>query len=294
MPPANSPTVRRRRLAAELRGIRESRGDSGDVVAAALNWSSSKVSRYELARTSLKPDDVERLLDFYKITGTQRTRLMSLAHEASQRGWWEDLSDAMTPELQQFIGLEQEASSMFEWHTEVVPGLLQTEAYARHIIAAYGEIEPIAPAMIERRVRIRMQRQQVLTREQPVELTLVLDESMLERRVGDDSVMYEQLQRLAQAADQPNLTLRILPLSAEHAVFTGSFTIFRFGPEHDALLHDVVSTEAMNTDFYVEGERATYLHRLGFQILLGASLDEITSRNLILERAEARWSGYRT
>ena len=286
-----SPTVRRRRLAAELRGIRESRGKSGDVVAAALRWSPSKISRYELARTGLKPREVERLLDYYQITGSRRDLLVALAEDAAQKGWWEEFADSLSADYQQFIGLEHEASSIAVWHVEVVTGLLQTEAYARHIISSYSQVEPIAPGMVERLVKVRMQRQQVLNREPALQLSIVLDESVLTRRIGDDLVMYEQLQRLAYEAGRPNVTVRILPLDAPHTIFGESFVIFRFGPDKDAMLQDVVSAEHLRNDCSVEGERETYLHRIAFEMLSGASLDPESSRALILKTAESRWSG---
>ena len=285
-----SPTVRRRRLASELREIRESRGKSGDAVAAALNWSPSKISRYERARTGLRPREVERLLDYYKITGSRRTLLLALAEDAAQKGWWEEYGDGLSADYQQFIGLEHEASSMDIWHLDVVTGLLQTEAYARHIISSYARVEPNPPGMIGRLVRVRMQRQQVLDRE-GLQLSVVLDESVLKRRVGNDSVMYEQLQRLAREADRPNLTLQILPLDAQDTIFGESFVIFGFGTDNDAMLQDVVCTEHLRTGFSLEGERETYLHRIAFRMLAHASLDPASSRALILETAQEHWSG---
>ena len=278
-------------MAAELRGIRESRGKSGDVVAAALRWSPSKISRYELARTGLKPREVERLLDYYQITGSRRDLLVALAEDAAQKGWWEEFADSLSADYQQFIGLEHEASSIAVWHVEVVTGLLQTEAYARHIISSYSQVEPIAPGMVERLVKVRMQRQQVLDREPALQLSIVLDESVLTRRIGDDLVMYEQLQRLAYEAGRPNVTVQILPLDAPHTIFGESFVIFRFGPDKDAMLQDVVSAEHLRNDCSVEGERETYLHRIAFEMLSGASLDPESSRALILKTAESRWSG---
>jgi transcriptional regulator with XRE-family HTH domain len=284
-----SPTVRRRRLAAELRGIRESKGKSGDSVAAALRWSPSKISRYERARTGLRPREVERLLDYYQITGPRRALLLELAEDAAQKGWWEEFADSLSEDYQQFIGLEHEATSMAVWHVDVVTGLLQTENYARHIISSYSRVEPIAPGMIGRMVRVRMRRQQILDRE-GLQLSVVLDESVLKRRVGDESVMYEQLQRLVQEADRPNLTLQILPLDAQHTVFGESFVIFGFGVDSDAMLQDVVSTEHLRSGFSLEGERETYLHRIAFQALAEASLDPAASRALILKTAESHWS----
>jgi hypothetical protein len=139
-------------------------------------------------------------------------------------------------------------------------------------------------------VRIRMRRQQALNR-QGLQLSVVLDESVLMRRVGDESAMYEQLQRLAREADRPNLTLRILPLDAQQTAFGESFVIFGFGADDDAVLHDVVSTEHMRSGITVQGEKDTYLHRLAFQMLADAALDPVASKELVLETAESRWSG---
>lgn len=285
-----SPTVRRRRLASELREIRESKGKSADAVATALHWSPSKISRYERARTGLRPQEVARLLDYYKITGSRRALLLSLAEDATHKGWWEEYGDSLSTDYQQFIGLEHEASSMAIWHVDVVNGLLQTEAYARHIIGSYTNVEPNPPSMIGRLVRARMRRQQILDREE-LRLSIVLDESVLRRRVGDNSVMYEQLLRIAEEADRPNLRLQVLPLDAQHTVFVESFVIFGFGSDPDGLLQDVVSTEHLRTGFSLEGERETYLHRLAFRMLAEASLDPASSRARILKTAEDLWSG---
>ena len=285
-----SPTVRRRRLAAELRGIRESKGKSGDTVAAALKWSPSKISRYERARTGLRPREVERLLDYYEITGPRRALLLGLAEDAAQKGWWEEFTDSLSEDYKQFIGLEHEATAMAIWHVDVVTGLLQTEEYARHIIGSYSRVEPVAPGMIGRLVRVRMRRQQVLDRD-GLQLSVVLDESVLKRRIGDEAVMYDQLQKLVKEADRPNLTLQVLPLDAQHVVFGESFVIFGFGQDADAMLQDVVSTEHLRSGFTLEGERDTYLHRIAFQMLVDAALDPAASRKLILETAETYWSG---
>lgn len=285
-----SPTVRRRRLAAELRAIRESKGKSGDVVAAALRWSPSKVSRYELARTGLKPREVEKLLDYYGVAGPRRALLLTLAEDAAQRGWWEEYADFLSPDYQQFIGLEHEATSMAIWHVEVVPGLFQTEDYARHIISSYNQVEPIAPGMVDRLVRVRMQRQQVLTRESSPQLSVVLDESVLRRRVGNAAVMHDQLARLIHDSERPNVSLRVLPMNAQHSVFGESFVIFSFAPDNDAAMQDVVSAEHLRSDFSIEGERDTYLHRIAFQMLGNASLDPEASRALMADTADSYWS----
>jgi transcriptional regulator with XRE-family HTH domain len=290
-----SPTVRRRRLAAELRGIREDKGKSGDSVAAALRWSASKISRYERARTGLRPQEVARLLDYYQITGPRRALLLGLAEDAAQKGWWEEFAESLSDDYKQFIGFEHEAASMAIWHVDVVTGLLQTEAYARHIISSYSRVEPMPPGMIGRMVSVRLRRQQVLARED-LRLSVVLDESVLKRRIGDESVMYEQLQRLVRDGDRPNLTLQILPLDAQHTVFGESFVIFGFQDsdglrdDSDALQQDVVITEQFRSSVTLEGERETYLHRIAFQALSDASLSPAESRALILDTAESYWS----
>jgi len=238
----------------------------------------------------LQPREVERLLDFYEITGSRRALLLSLAEDAAQKGWWEQFADGLSADYQQFIGLEHEASAISVWHVDVVTGLLQTEAYARHIISSYSQVEPVAPGMIERLVRVRMRRQQVLDREPALQLSVVLDESVLTRRVGSELVMYEQLQRLAHEADRPNLTLQILPLDAQHTVFGESFVIFSFGPDDEAALRDVVSAEHLRNDLSLEGERETYLHRIAFRMLANTSLDPASSKALILDTAQTHWS----
>jgi transcriptional regulator with XRE-family HTH domain len=288
---SGSPTVRRRRLGAELRDIREARHLSGDQVAAALGWSSSKLSRYERAQTRLKPREVERLLDYYEITGDRRQFLLGLAEDAAQKGWWERFGDTLSPSYQQFIGLEDEARSVFAWHGDVLPGLLQTEAYARHIISAYSQIEPVTPGMVERLVKVRMWRQLVLDREPPLELSAVVDESVLYRLVGGAHVMREQLQRLAQAASRPHVTVQILPLGGPHTVFGESFVLFRFGQDGEAPHQDVVSAEQLRSEFPIEDEQETYLHWVAFRLLAGAALDPAQSRELILGTAESHWPG---
>ena len=151
----------------------------------------------------------ERLLDYYEVTGPRRDMLLELAEDASRKGWWEEFSDSLSADYQQFIGLEHEASSIAIWHVEAVPGLLQTEAYARHVISSYSQVEPTAPGMIERLVRVRMRRQEALTRDPELQLSVVLDESVLKRRIGAAPVMHEQLQRLAACANKAQLLMHV-------------------------------------------------------------------------------------
>jgi transcriptional regulator with XRE-family HTH domain len=270
--------------------MREAKGRSGESVAHALRWSPSKISRYERAKTGLRPREVARLLDYYGVNGTHREMLLALAEDASQKGWWEEYSESLDEDYQQFIGLEHEATSVAVWHVDVVPGLLQTEGYARHIINSYDRVEPIAPSQVTRLVRVRMRRQNVLDRS-ALKVAVALDESVLLRRIGSDLVMYEQLQRLAKECERPNLTMHVLPLNGPHTVIGESFVLFGFEADGDAVLQDVVSTEQMRSGFILEGERETHLHRVAFRTLTEAALSPADSKQLILDAAESYWTG---
>jgi transcriptional regulator with XRE-family HTH domain len=284
-----SPALRRRRLAAELRRLRGNR--PGHEVARGLRWSTSKVSRYELGRSTLPLEEVEKMLDFYGVTDPERGQLLSLAREANERGWWEEYADAIPDEYQAFIGLEAEASSASTWSVDIVPGLLQTEDYARQLHLGYQAVVPMTPGIIDTRVKVRMIRQKVLTRDPPLELSVVLDESVLLRPIGKPRSMHAQLQHLVQMADLPNVDLRILPLNRER-IAANSFTILGFNSSGETGgLRDVVNTESVvGSDLYVEGETDTYFHRLVFQSLVAASLPAAESQALIQEIFERVWS----
>jgi transcriptional regulator with XRE-family HTH domain len=284
-----SPTVRRRRLAAELRQLRGNR--TGTIVAKALGWSPAKISRYELGRSSFPLDEVEKLLDFYGVAEPRRAQLLALAEEANQRGWWEDYADALSPEYMEYIGLEAEAASVSIWENVAVPGLLQTEEYARRITSTYRVAVPVPPGIHERRVRVRMIRQEILTRDLPIALSVVLDESVLLRSVGDRELMHAQLLHMAALSELPNVELHVFPLGQEAPVFSSSFQIFGFSAIGETgRLGDVVSTESVGSYLYVEGETDTYLHRLFFQAMADASLSSADSRHVILQTAERSWA----
>lgn len=291
MPASGSPTVRRRRLAAELRRIRADSGRTADDVGRALGWSKAKISRYELARGGLRPADVARLLDVYGVEGSYREQLLALAEEAVHKGWWESYSDVLTEGHLAFIGLEAEATSILEWQISVVPGLLQTERYARDVLSGYDEVATISPRAIQRRVETRLTRQQILTRDDgPLELKVVLDESVLRRRRGDRSTMFAQLQHLAEISERQNVTIHVFPLEERHRLAVDSFAIMEFGSPDEATLHDLVSLEHMLNELYVEGDADTHQFRLAFDHLAASSLPVQQSRELILAIARGVWA----
>ncbi len=280
-----SPTVRRRRLAVELRRLRG--GRTGTTVAKALGWSPAKVSRYELGQGTFPLEEIEKLLEYYGVTEPRRAQLLDLAAEANERAWWDDYTDALSPQYMEFIGLEAEAVSELEWQVEAVPGLLQTEEYARAIHTAHQQVVLDPPGLFERRTAVRMIRQQVLTsRNPPLELSAVIDEAVLLRKVGSEEVMLQQLLHLAEMTQLPNVELRILPLEGESSLMAESFVVFGFSPEHEtSRLGDVVSTESVENYFSIEGETDTYTFRLFFLAFANAALSPEASHELILGKA---------
>lgn len=289
MPSSGSPTVRRRRLSAELRRLRTSADKTAEEVGRALGVSKAKISRYELAQGGLKPAEVARLLELYGVQGSHREQLLALAEEATHKGWWEAYGDVMTEENLEYIGLEAEATSILEWQINVVPGLLQTERYAWDVLSAYQEVATISPRALQRRLETRLTRQQLLTRDEPLEYVALLDESVLHRQRGNQSVMRAQLQRLADVSKLPNVTIRILPFNINHGLAVDSFTIFQFGKAHETVLHDVVSLEHVTSELYVEGDTDTHQFKLAFDHLAEESLSPQESRELILTTSRRVW-----
>lgn len=293
MPPSGNPTVGRRRLAAELRKLRGSR--KGGEVARDVGWSATKISRAESGRESLPPAEIEKLIDHYGVTEPLRGRLLGLAEDAVQRGWWDDYADILTPQYLEFIGLEEEAVSLLHWETFAIPGLLQTEEYARQLNIAYQKVVPIIPSSVQERfLQVRMRRQERLTREPALRLSVVIDEAVLLRRVGDHAVMRAQLRCLADATELPGVDLRVLRLKEHPGLLSGSFVIMRFGAEEgtgdEGALGDVVSTESLVTEIYVEGETDTQLYSIFFDSLRKSALSPEDSRQLIVAALDQQWS----
>ena len=286
VPEPASPIVRRKRLAAELRRLRERADVTGEFIAERMQWSTSKVSRIENAHTTPRPAEIKKLLLLYGVDGPEADELAALAQEANRKGWWKAYSDALPGFHAAFIGLEAEATSSSHWAPEVVSGLLQTEDYAREVIRTTSSNVP--PGEIERMVEVRMVRQQILRRDPPFELTVVLDESVLLRRIGDNTVMRLQLKRLLEVSEMTNLSLRILPLAAYHPVLAGAFVLLQFGEADDIGYHDIAYIEHFTDSVYIEAERDTFQYKIGFARLRESSLDTHQSREKIMHAA-AKW-----
>ncbi|MER7168525.1 helix-turn-helix transcriptional regulator [Micromonospora sp. NPDC000207] len=243
-----SPTIRRRRLGAELRRRRESAGITIEAVAEQLECSASKVSRIETGHTTATPRDVRDMLRIYGVVGEESDELVQFAREARQKGWWYPYNNVLSGA---YVGLEDAARTIRTYEQQVVSGLLQTEEYADAVIRQGRSDLPVEEA--RQKVRVRMGRQSLLTQDDPVNLWVVLDEAVVSRPVGGDAVMRGQLQRLVEVAQLPNVTIQLLPFTAgAHSGMDGTFTILSFPEPGDP---DVVYAEnAMGGLFLEKGE----------------------------------------
>jgi transcriptional regulator with XRE-family HTH domain len=237
-------------LGSALRQLREERGISREQAGYEIRASESKISRMELGRVSFRPRDVADLLTLYGMPqdDPERERLLSLMKEANAPGWWHQFGDVIPSWLQPYVDLEGAASRIRTYEVQVIPGLLQTRDYARAVVKLEHGQAPAAE--IERRVDLRLTRQQVLRRADPPQLWAVIDEAALRRPIGGGQVLREQIQSLAEAARQPNISLQVMPFQAGgSAAMGGAFTILRF-PEDG--LPDVVYVELLTSALYVE------------------------------------------
>ncbi len=243
------PTVRRMLLGAQLRRLREAKGVSREEAGYLIRGSESKISRIELGRVGFKERDVADLLTLYGVVEeAERTALLTLASEANKPGWWQPYGDLLPTWLQIYLDLEAAATLIRTYEVQFVPGLLQTEAYARAVILLSYEAED--PEEIDRRVSLRMARKRLLTRPDARQLWAVIDEAVLRRPIGGVEVMQEQIGALIQATDLPNVRLQVMPFRAGgHAAAGGAFTVLRF-PDQD--LPDVVYIEHLTGALYVD------------------------------------------
>lgn len=276
-----SPTVRRLRLGQELRLLRERRKLTGARAAKELSWSPSKVSRIEAAKTMPSADDIKAMAKLYRADGEKLDELFGLLRDAEQRGWWEDYEDALPEEYTRFLGLEAEATFQRDWEPQVVPGLLQTEDYAREVILATRGIARITHSGVRSRVEARLDRQQrVLHRVDPCALNVVLDESALMRRFGEPSVMREQMEHLLEISLLPHVSVQVLTLDSLHPVNTGAFIHLKF-----SAFDDVVYLEQLYTAHFVEDLERVAGYETAFDHMRSEALDEDESRVLVQRKA---------
>jgi transcriptional regulator with XRE-family HTH domain len=261
-----APTGRRRRLGAELRRLREEAGLTIDRVAEVLECSPSKVSRIETGQVSATPRDVRDMLGLYRVDDERLEAMVQVAREARQRGWWQKFVD-VPDGVPAYVGLEAAATSIDVYMSLIVPALLQTPDYARAVIAA---VRPDLPASeLDRRVELRLRRQELLDQERPPVLRVLLDDALLRRPVGGPGVMAAQRRRLLADADRPAVTIQVLEVAAgAHAGMDGPFTIFGFPAPAE---RDVVALDSAADALYLEGPEDVARYRRVFELLLPAA-----------------------
>jgi transcriptional regulator with XRE-family HTH domain len=273
----HSPTVRRRRLALELRRLREAAKLTCEEVADHLECSASKISRVETGRVSVSPRDVRDMLELYGVAVAQRESLVQLARDSRQKGWWHAFSDTMQPQFATYVGLESAASEIRIYEVSLIPELLQTEDYARAVIRSGMMSSPSDD--IDRQVALRMARQPAITRDDPPKVWAVLDEAALRRQVGGPGLMRLQLEHLLAQAALPNVAVQVIPFGGgAHPAMGRPFIILVFPERVDT---DVVYLEDLTSALYVEDVAEVDRYNVFFNHLRATALSFDDSSALI-------------
>jgi len=271
------PSVRRLILGNQLRRLRERAGISCAEAGYSIRGSASKISRLETGRISFKQRDVEDLLTLYGLTDPEeRTQLISLVAQSRQTGWWHRYNDRMPKWFEDYVGLEEAAARIQSWELQFVPGLMQTEKYARaavmhgHPRAGFDEVE--------RMVELRLRRQRVLDGTHPPQLWMVIDESVLHRTIGGVEVLRGQIERLLELTALPHISLQVIPFSRSDYVAEGSFSILRFAePE----LPDIAYIEHLTGALYLERPDEMEVYGRAFDRLVVDAETPRASRQLL-------------
>jgi transcriptional regulator with XRE-family HTH domain len=276
-----NPTVRRRRLGQELRRLRELKGMTAEEVAERLLVSQSKISRLENGRRSISQRDVRDLCGVYEVEDQRVVdSLMEMARDSRQQGWWHAFGDIP---YSVYIGLETDAESLRVYEPQIVTGLLQTRAYAEALV--HGALPETSPADIEKRVQVRLRRQERIAAERdPLRLWVVLDESALRRVVGNRTIMREQLEYLLDMARLPHVTVQVLPFEVgAHPGLNGQYAILEFA---DAADSSVVYLEGVTSDLYLEKAHDVQKYAVMYEHLRAQSLNVDQSRQYIADVAK--------
>ncbi|ATL28509.1 MULTISPECIES: helix-turn-helix transcriptional regulator [Streptomyces] len=276
-----NPTVRRRRLGQELRRLRELKGMTAEEVAERLLVSQSKISRLENGRRSISQRDVRDLCGVYEVEDVRIVdSLMQMAKDSRQQGWWHSFGDIP---YSVYIGLETDAASLRVYDPQVVPGLLQTRAYAEALIT--GALPETTPTDIEKRVQVRMRRQdRIAAPDNPLRLWTVLDESALRRVVGSRHLMRDQLEHLVEQSQLPHVTVQVIPFDmGAHPGLNGQYAILEFP---DAADSSVVYIEGVTSDLYLEKANDVQQYSVMYEHLRAQALNVDQSRQLIADIAK--------
>lgn len=277
-PVSIGPTVRRRRLGTELRRLREDHSLKLEEAADKLGLAASTLSRIETGKAPTRTAYLSTMFEMYGIDDPgMRQVLTEMAREGHRKGWWAVYDDVLPTGFGIYVGLEAEAAALRVYEDQVVHGLLQTEAYARTVMSAVRRRQ--TARQIDRLVELRMQRQEVLTREDPLRLWLILNEPVIRRMVGGPEVMSHQLAHLFEASQWPNVTLQVLPLSSGvHPALSGPFCILEFPERSDP---DVVYAEGVAGHAYLERDADVRACAEVFDLLRAAALSPADTTEMI-------------
>lgn len=284
-----TPTVRRRRLALELRRLREAASLTCEEVAEKLECSASKISRMETGQVPVSPRDVRDLLEIYGASPALRKNLTQLARDARQKGWWDVYKDAIEPHFATYLGLESAATEIRTYEVGLIPGLLQTKEYAEAVIDAGMLTGPRGDA--GRLAELAAARQPMLRTADPPQFWAVLDEAAVRRQVGGPAVMARQLEHLLEMARLPHVQIQLIPFAGgAHPAMGRSFVILSFG---DSTVTDVVYLEDLTSALYLEDAAEVDRYNTSFDHLRAAALPFTDSAALITEarNSAARVSG---
>lgn len=282
-------TVPRRQLGRYLRELRNGQRLTVRAAAERLEWSEAKMWRIETGQTSLRSFDVEAMCKIYAAPADLTEALMGLAKETKARGWWHAYGDVIPEGFDVYIGLEEAASQLRWYEPELVPGILQTEGYARTLIQTHNP--GVGEEEVSRRVHVRMARQPLIRRATaPLRLQVALNEAVVRRPVGGARVMAEQLDELAEVSGLPNVSLRVAPFSAgvHPGVMSGPFVILRFPVAGDGQDSEpaTVYKDGFTGALYLDKPHEVERYAQAFRSIRDACLDEGASRNLIQQAAE--------
>jgi transcriptional regulator with XRE-family HTH domain len=273
-----SPTLRRRRLAAELRRLRTNSDLTADEAAKKVGISKSTISRIENGQVTATPSVVASLLRLYEVDEADIEPLLQIARDARKRGWWQRYADAIPEWFDTYVGLESEAAEVCEYHSGLVSGLLQTPDYTRAVIRA--EHPDLTKSELDRWVDLRLKRQQ---REDPPDLWVVLDEAVVRRPVGGRDVMRAQLRRLEEAGQTPRCTVQILPFEmGEHGCMGSAFILLEFADPADAPLAYI---ESRTSSVYLEEPSEVREYIKLFNHLRASAADTRRSLEIIADAA---------
>lgn len=274
MSSGNSPTVRHRRLAAELRRLRKHAELRPEQAAAALGWSRPKLVKFETARNAPTAADVAAMLELYGAPDGYRTALIQLSRDVRKRGWWTAFDDVLPPS---YAELEDDATEIRSWQVQEIPALLQTDEYALAVIRLIHPDDNEESHL--RRLQARMARRAVLTRQSPPQLRVVLDESALRRPIGGPEAMRRQLIALLEAMERPHVHIQIAPtVNGDFPGIDGSFVVLSFG---GPIVLDVAYLKGVAGHIYVEDVEQVRRCAMKFDRISEAALPEAESAALI-------------